>query len=83
MLFQGKLIRMMGVPEVEVDEVLENARKDLRIAGFDEEERRSRRMLDRPSGPIQLPQGAYIFCEFHTLQLPGVEVLLMLGFSFV
>ncbi|XP_030459571.2 uncharacterized protein LOC115679973 [Syzygium oleosum] len=71
---EGKLIRMMGVPEVEVDEVLENAKKDLRIAGFDEEERRSRRMLDRPSGPIQLPQGAYIFCEFRTLQLPGVEL---------
>lgn len=83
MPFQGKPIRMMGVPEVEVDEVLEIAKKDLRIAGFDEEERRSRWMLDRPSGPIQLPQGAYIFCEFRTLQLPGVEVLLMLGFFFV
>ncbi|KAF8008180.1 hypothetical protein BT93_K1994 [Corymbia citriodora subsp. variegata] len=71
---EGKPIRMMGVPEVEVDEVLEIAKKDLRIAGFDEEERRSRQMLDRSSGPIQLPQGAYIFCEFRTLQLPGVEL---------
>lgn len=83
MPFQGKPIRMMGVPEVEVDEVLEIAKKDLRIVGFDEEERRSRRMLDRSYRPIQLPQGAYIFCDFRTLQLPGVEVLLMLGFSFV
>lgn len=71
---EGKPITMMGVPEVEVDEVLEIAKKDLRIAGFDEEERRARRMLDRPSRSIQLPQGAYIFCEFRTLQLPGVEL---------
>ncbi|KAI3440917.1 WLM domain-containing protein [Psidium guajava] len=69
-----KPIRMMGVPEVEVDEVLEIAKKDLRIVGFDEEERRSRRMLDRSYRPIQLPQGAYIFCDFRTLQLPGVEL---------
>ena len=29
---------MMGVPKDEVDEVLQNAKADFRIAGFDEEE---------------------------------------------
>ena len=73
---QGKPIRMMGVPENEVEEVLENAKKDPRIAGFDEEEKRMRqRTLDGHNSFVRLPQGTYIFSEFHTLSIPGIEVL--------
>lgn len=69
-------MRMMGVSEDEVDKVLQNEKADLRIAGFDEEEKRLRqRMLDRTNAPLKLPQGQYIFCDFRTLQIPGVEVL--------
>lgn len=67
----------MGVSESEVDEVLEGAKVNLRIAGFDEEEKRLRqRISDRPQFSLKLPQGPYIFCDFRTLQLPGIEVLL-------
>lgn len=72
---QGKSIRMMGVPETEVEEVLENAKANLRIAGFEEEEKRLRqRMSHRPHASLKLPQGPYIFCDFRTLEIPGVEV---------
>ena len=68
---------MMGVPKDEVDRVIQNSKLDLRISGFSEEERRLRqRMSDGPHASIRLPQGPYIFCDFSTLQLPGVEVLL-------
>ncbi|KAL7000004.1 hypothetical protein U1Q18_001154 [Sarracenia purpurea var. burkii] len=74
-VFEGKSIRMMGVPKDEVDEILQNAKANLRIAGFEEEENRLRqRMLDRPHSSLKLPQGQYIFCEFRTLHLPGVEL---------
>ncbi|KAM1010309.1 hypothetical protein ACFX2I_045729 [Malus domestica] len=73
-IVEGKSIRMMGVSENEVDEVLQNAKENLRIAGFDEEEKRLRqRMTGRPQS-LKLPQGPYIFCEFRTLQLPGIEL---------
>ncbi|XP_057953623.1 uncharacterized protein LOC131147957 [Malania oleifera] len=72
---QGKAVRMMGVPEVEAEEVLQNAKANLRIAGFDEEEKRLRqRMSNRPHAALRLPQGTYIFCNFRTLQIPGVEL---------
>ncbi|GMN27930.1 hypothetical protein TIFTF001_001856 [Ficus carica] len=72
---EGKPIRMMGVSESEVDEVLEGAKVNLRIAGFDEEEKRLRqRISDRPQFSLKLPQGPYIFCDFRTLQLPGIEL---------
>ncbi|GMI69119.1 Wss1/SPRTN type repair protease B [Hibiscus trionum] len=72
----GKSVRMMGAPEYEVDRVIQNSKVDQRIIGFSEEERRLRqRTLDGPSRvPIRLPQGPYIFCDFRTLQLPGVEL---------
>ncbi|CAL5406231.1 unnamed protein product [Camellia sinensis] len=73
--FEGKSIRMMGVPKDEVDEILQNAKANLRIAGFEEEEKRLRqRLLDRPHFSMKLPQGQYIFCEFRTLHLPGIEL---------
>lgn len=66
---------MMGVPEDEINNVRENEKADMRIVGFDEEERRMRnRTKMRPQTPLKLPQGQYIFCEFRTLQLPGIEV---------
>ncbi|XP_024023357.1 uncharacterized protein LOC21387558 [Morus notabilis] len=72
---EGKPIRMMGVSENEVDEVLEGAKLNLRIAGFSEEEKRLRqRISDRPQLSLKLPQGPYIFCDFRTLQLPGIEL---------
>lgn len=66
---------MMGVLKNEVDEVLQNAKADLRIAGFDEEERRlKQRLASRSYTSSKLPQGNFIFCDFRTLSLPGVEV---------
>ncbi|KAI3465599.1 hypothetical protein Pfo_022262 [Paulownia fortunei] len=74
-VLKGKSIRMMGVPKDEVDEVLQNAKADLRIAGFDEEEKRlKQRNVDRSYTPPKLPQGTYIFCDFRTLSLPGIEL---------
>lgn len=74
-LLQGKAVRMMGVLEDEVNEVLQNAKVDLRIAGFDEEAKRLRQKIsNRPYTSHKLPQGPYIFCDFRTLSLPGVEV---------
>ncbi|GAB2242659.1 hypothetical protein Droror1_Dr00019434 [Drosera rotundifolia] len=70
---EGKPIKMMGVTEKEVDEVLKGEKENLRIAGFEEEEKRMRmRMLKAPQGPIRLPQGQYIFTDFRTLELPGI-----------
>ncbi|OWM75421.1 hypothetical protein CDL15_Pgr021585 [Punica granatum] len=72
---EGKTIRLMGVSEAEVDEILENEKVDLRIAGFDEEDKRlRRRMLGVPAGLIKLPQGEYIFADFRTLEIPGVKL---------
>ena len=66
----------MGVSEHEVDEVLKNAKAELRIAGFDEEEKRLRqRMSNGPHTSLKLPQGKYIFCDFRTLELPGIVVI--------
>ncbi|WOH02644.1 hypothetical protein DCAR_0522033 [Daucus carota subsp. sativus] len=74
-LFQVKSIMMMGVPKAEVDQVLQNAKADMRIAGFDEEEKRLRqRISSGPSTPLKLPQGNYIFSEFRTLNIPGLEL---------
>lgn len=73
---------MMGVSENEIDEVREGAKANMRIAGFDDEEKRLRqRKSDRPHVPLRLPQGSYIFCDFQTLELPGIEVLLNFLFS--
>jgi hypothetical protein len=73
---EGKPIRMMGVFEDEIEEVSDNGKRpDLRIIGFDEEERRLRqRSSGRPQVSLKLPQGQYIFCDFRTLHLPGVEL---------
>lgn len=66
---------MMGVPANEVDEVLQIAKTDLRIAGFDEEEQRMRqRIYGGHNSVLQLPQGTYVFSEFQTLSIPGIEV---------
>lgn len=72
---------MMGVSKNEVDEVLKNAKKNERIPGFDEEEKRlKQRMSSKPQGLLKLPEGPYVFCEFRTLQIPGIEVLFSMLF---
>ncbi|TVU05290.1 hypothetical protein EJB05_48448, partial [Eragrostis curvula] len=73
---EGKPIRMMGVFEDEIEEVSDNGqRPDLRIIGFAEEEQRLRqRSTGRPQISLKLPQGQYIFCDFRTLHLPGIEL---------
>ncbi|XP_062107289.1 uncharacterized protein LOC133818439 [Humulus lupulus] len=74
-VIQGKPIRMMGVSENEVEEVLQGTKGNWKIAGFDEEEKRLRqRILNRHQFSVQLPAGPYIFCDFRTLQLPGIEL---------
>ncbi|OEL30679.1 hypothetical protein BAE44_0008302 [Dichanthelium oligosanthes] len=73
---EGKPIRMMGVFDDEIEEVSDNGkRRDLRIIGFDEEEQRLRQWSSgRPQFSLKLPQGQYIFCDFRTLHLPGIEL---------
>ncbi|XP_008811148.2 uncharacterized protein LOC103722385 [Phoenix dactylifera] len=75
-ILEGKPIRMMGVFDDEIEEVSQNGKKpDLRILGFDEEEKRLRqRMLNKPQVSLKLPQGSYIFCDFRTLNIPGIEL---------
>ncbi|CAL4999608.1 unnamed protein product [Urochloa decumbens] len=67
---------MMGVFDDEIEEVSDNGKRtDLRIIGFDEEEQRLRqRSSARPHISLKLPQGQYIFCDFRTLHLPGIEL---------
>ncbi|CAN4096240.1 unnamed protein product [Withania somnifera] len=74
-IFEGKSIRMLGVPKDEIDDILESAKADLRIVGFDEEEKRLRQRISNglQSSP-KLPQGPYVFCDFRTLHLPGIEL---------
>eukprot|EP00262_Sarcandra_glabra_P008384 TRINITY_DN21903_c0_g1_i1.p1 TRINITY_DN21903_c0_g1~~TRINITY_DN21903_c0_g1_i1.p1 ORF type:complete len:765 (-),score=162.79 TRINITY_DN21903_c0_g1_i1:190-2484(-) len=75
-IIEGKNVRMMGVFENEIEEVSQNNMKpDMRIAGFDEEEKRLRqRALVGPQTSLKLPQGTYIFCDFRTLHIPGIEL---------
>ncbi|KAL4555452.1 hypothetical protein LXL04_038071 [Taraxacum kok-saghyz] len=74
-ILEGKPIRMMGVPKEEIDQVLESSRTDMRIPGFDEEEKRMRqRMSNGFDTPLKLPQGNYVFGGFKTLDLPGIQL---------
>ncbi|CAN8232619.1 unnamed protein product, partial [Cochlearia groenlandica] len=75
-IVQEKTIRMLGVSEEEVDGILKDATPDMRILGFEEEEKRLRqkKLYGRSSTSIKLPQGTYIFCGFRTLQLPGIQL---------
>lgn len=67
---------MMGVSTNEVEDVLQNAKANLRIAGFEDEEKRLKQRISHgPHFSLKLPQGPYIFCQFRTLEIPGVEVL--------
>ncbi|KAJ3677602.1 hypothetical protein LUZ60_003326 [Juncus effusus] len=76
-LTEGKMIRMMGVFEDEIEEVSENGKQpDLRIIGFEEEEKRlkQRSFAFTPQTSLKLPKGPYIFCDFRTLSLPGIQL---------
>ncbi|KAG0555120.1 hypothetical protein KC19_12G146000 [Ceratodon purpureus] len=72
-IFSGITLRMMGATAEEVKEVSVNKRMESRVIGFEEEERRQklRSMLGTRS---QLPKGPYIFSDFQTLKLPGIEL---------
>ncbi|BAT88997.1 hypothetical protein VIGAN_05266000 [Vigna angularis var. angularis] len=72
---EARSIIMMGVSTNEVEEVLQSSKTDLRIAGFEDEEKRMKqRISHEPHISLKLPQGQYIFCEFRTLQIPGLEL---------
>ncbi|CAK8567036.1 unnamed protein product [Lathyrus sativus] len=72
---EAKSILMMGVSTNEVDEVLKNAEANLRIAGFEDEEKRLKQKISHgPRVSLKLPQGPYIFCEFRTLEIPGLKL---------
>ncbi|CAO2812811.1 unnamed protein product [Amaranthus hypochondriacus] len=72
---EGITVRMMGVSENEIDHVLKDAKDNLRIAGFEEEEKRMKQRISHGSRfPLKLPEGPYIFCDFRTLELPGIEL---------
>ncbi|XP_078439372.1 zinc metalloproteinase-like protein [Wolffia australiana] len=73
---KGKPIRMLGVFEHEIEEISQSRSKsDSRIRGFEEEEERLRhRLLTAAQPSLKLPQGPYIFCEFRTLTVPGMEL---------
>lgn len=74
-ILEGKSIRMLGVPNDEVDDILQSAKADLRIVGFDEEEKRLRRRISNGlQSSLKLPQGPYVFGDFRTLHLPGIEL---------
>ncbi|RWR96024.1 putative Ubiquitin and WLM domain-containing protein [Cinnamomum micranthum f. kanehirae] len=74
-IVEGKLIRMMGVFDDEIKDMSQNSTKDLRIAGFDEEEKRlKQRLSNKPKASLKLPQGTYVFCDFRTLHIPGIEL---------
>ncbi|KAJ0986990.1 hypothetical protein J5N97_005346 [Dioscorea zingiberensis] len=74
-ILEGKPIRMMGVFDDEIEEVSQTSSKpELRIAGFDEEEKRMRQRLGRPEASLKLPKGPYIFADFRTLHIPGIEL---------
>ncbi|KAL0922704.1 hypothetical protein M5K25_006713 [Dendrobium thyrsiflorum] len=75
-IIKRKPVRMMGVFDDEIKEVSQdNTRPDLRIAGFEEEDNRLRKLSSyKPLASLKLPQGPYIFSDFHTLELPGIKL---------
>lgn len=74
-IVEGKSIRMLGVSKDEIDQVLEDSKVDLRIAGFNEEEKRMKQRTSYgPNGFVKQKPRTYTFCDFRTLQLPGIEL---------
>ncbi|KAL3679840.1 hypothetical protein R1sor_022796 [Riccia sorocarpa] len=71
---EGLMVRMMGSSAAEVATVSQNSSRDTRVRGFAEEEELARRRAYSASSSSSLPKGNYIFCDFRTLSLPGVEL---------
>eukprot|EP00249_Psilotum_nudum_P015587 c25413_g1_i1 orf=416-2413(-) len=72
-----RVIRMMGALPEEIKEVSTEAgqRYGGRILGFSEEEERAKQRLAIGAGASRkLPQGRYVFGDFRTLQLPGIQL---------
>ncbi|BBN11846.1 DNA-dependent metalloprotease WSS1 [Marchantia polymorpha subsp. ruderalis] len=70
---EGLMVRMMGSSTAEVASVSHDSGKD-RVRGFDQEEELARQRSSYDSSSNPLPKGNYIFCEFRTLTLPGIEL---------
>lgn len=76
-IFEGRPIRMMGALPGEIKEVSQEAGRtyERRIIDFaDEDKRAKQRMSVGAHSTRKLPQGNYIFCDFRTLHLPGIEL---------
>lgn len=82
LLFQGKSLRMMGVPLDEVDKIRQYANMDMRIAGFKEEEKRLMQRALARTQALKLPPGPYIFCDFQPLKVQ-FEVFQTLSLIFI
>ena len=68
----------MGALAGEIEQVSQEAihKYERGIIGFDEEDKRAKqRAIFRANKIIQLPKGNYIFCDFKTLELPGIQVI--------
>lgn len=74
-IVEGKPVRMMGVYEHEINQLQKDAKANLRIGGFEDEEKRMKQRIYRgPQASLKLPQGPYVFCDFHPLDLPGIQL---------
>ncbi|KAL2631663.1 hypothetical protein R1flu_016349 [Riccia fluitans] len=71
---EGVMVRLMGSSAAEVATVSQGSSRDTRVRGFAEEEELARRRAYSASSSSSLPKGDYIFCDFRTLSLPGVEL---------
>jgi hypothetical protein len=68
----------MGALPEELEQVSQEAiqKYERGVIGFDDEDRRAKhRAVYGVNKVIQLPKGKYIFCEFKTLELPGIQVI--------
>lgn len=74
---EGQVVRMMGALPGEIKAVSQEVgnANEKTIIGFSEEDVRAKRWRGATAGAARrLPQGEYIFCDFRTLHLPGVEL---------
>ncbi|KAH7279838.1 hypothetical protein KP509_37G039500 [Ceratopteris richardii] len=73
---EERVVRMMGALPEQVEEVSKEAGEAVQrtIIGFSEEDERAKMWKKGRPMKRSLPQGNYIFCDFRTLQLPGIEL---------
>ncbi|GFP96132.1 ubiquitin and wlm domain-containing metalloprotease spcc1442.07c [Phtheirospermum japonicum] len=73
LILKGKSVRMMGVPNDEVDELLQNVKADLRIAGFDDEEKRT---LSLPGIELNPPASRALELLHKLASDPGIVAIM-------